>query len=202
MHFTHTLLSVDAALSTSVKRIHSILDSNALMPMGTSLMKLCVTALLVSFALTAQAPSAHARTEQFTFEVPINNPIGHREIIGQVEVETQAEISRQFRQNPEMSTIQMSVLANRNGEVIPVFVTTVSRAEWQQDPQITRWTKYHNSYALLKRHDLQNQTVAIAPPRQSAIAMGIAPFSRAVDAAFDRGGLSSQKIQNSLDYWD
>jgi hypothetical protein len=99
-----------------------------------------------------------------------------------------------------LSTLKISAVINRNGEVVPLFTTTVSRDQWNQSTQISRWTKYHDAYALLQRHNDNSpkRTVVAAAPRTVARP----GFSPALDAAFDRGALTGEQIQSTLSRWD
>ncbi len=159
--------------------------------------------LIVSGIVWGQ--SAQARPENIIFEVLIAHPMSHRDSVNQAELSAQSEISQRFKQDPDALSLQISVLVNRHGEVIPVFTTTVSREQWSQFPQIRRWSKYHDAYALLQRYDVpldRPMTEAIAAVPRSAATARLSISNPAVDFAFDRGALSSKQIQNSLDYWD
>lgn len=187
-----------------------MLNSNPLMPIQFGLTKLLIATVLASFTLVVQSPEAEARAEQMIFEVSVEHSLGHRDVVKQAEVSAQQKISQQFRQNPEISSLQMSVVVNRNGEIIPVFVTTVSREQWLRSGNISSWTKYHNSYALLRRHDvLEKRPTVIAsvprkPTRSGSLSQSefMESYPSLYESSFDQGSISKEVIQDSLDYWD
>lgn len=187
-----------------------MLNSNFPMSISLGLSKLVITTVLIGFALTVQSSKAYARAEQMTFEVSVEQTPGHRDVVKQAEVSAQQEISQKFRLHPDISMLRMSVVVNRNGEIIPVFVTTVSREQWLRSGNLSPWTKYHNSYALLRRHDVieQRPTVIAAVPRPSAHSGDLTQsefmdsYPSLYESAFDQGSISHEVIQDSLDYWD
>lgn len=166
-----------------------------------------VVMLVVGSVILGEQP-VQASTESVIFEVPIAHQRSHRDSVDQAELSAQHEISRRFKQNPELSTLQISVLVDRHGEVIPVFTTTVSREQWRQSPRIKAWSKYHNAYALLLRHNVPvTPSVARRPASRTVAsvprtARRLPAFNPAVDSAFDRAALPAKQVQRSLDYWD
>jgi len=171
--------------------------------MRIGITKLLATTALVYCSLAVQAPQAQARNKQLTFEVPVESQTAYRDVIHAVEISAQAEISQQFRNHPDISTLQISVLVERNGDIIPVFGTTVSRAQWEQQPKIEQWAKYHDSYALIKRHDYgEGAAVTLASAPMTSKRNPAASSSSGYDSTFDRGRLPPRVAQSSLDYWD
>jgi len=172
--------------------------------MQTRSMKLFATIVLASCLLVVRAPQAQAKAKQLNFEVLVDHQAEYRDVLDAAKTSAQGKISQQFRENPEVSTLQISVLLDRNGEIIPLFTTAVSRAQWQQQPRIEPWVKYHNSYALLKRHEYSEGPDAIVASASASTSLSRPTVSPSYghDLAFDRGGLPSRFVQKSLDYWD
>jgi hypothetical protein len=105
---------------------------------------------------------AHADTERLVLDLPMYGELVHDRLNAQAEQLVEVVINRQFRENPNLSLIQVVVVGDRHGESIPLLVTAVSRSQWQENPQVNAWTRYYSdSYALLERHG-QVGTVAIA----------------------------------------
>lgn len=166
-----------------------------------NLFSLVSTILVIVAVIGVHAPAAEANTENIVLEVPMDHHLGHHDLISGAELSIKNEISQRFQRNLSLSTLTVSVLINRNGEVVPVLTTTVSRDQWKQSPQVAQWTKYHDSYALLQRHNAVSpkpNIVAASAPR-SVARRG---FSPALDAAFDRGALTGEQIQSTLSSWD
>lgn len=157
--------------------------------------------LIIMGSLVLQVPAAQAKTEEMVVEVSIERPLEYHDLLNLSELSIQTEISQRFQQDLSLSTLRVSALVNRNGEVVPLFTTTVSREQWSQSPRIALWTKYHDAYALLQRHSSNSseRTVVASAPMSPATRLG---FSPALDAAFDRGALTGEQIQSTLSRWD
>lgn len=141
--------------------------------------------------------SAYAQTESITLDLPVDGQVTYRNLIAQAELMVSNTINRQFTQNPGLSTIQVVVVGDRHGEVIPVLTTTVSRAQWQENSQVNAWTQYYRaSYALLQRHE-QEERVAVAPAR-SVSSANIQNRRSDIYEAYDGGFLTGEVAQDYL----
>ncbi|MEM6253552.1 MAG: hypothetical protein AAF821_11575 [Cyanobacteria bacterium P01_D01_bin.156] len=135
--------------------------------------------------------------------MPIYSRTSSDDLISQAESMAEKEINQSFSSNPELAEIEVVVLGNRNGDVIPVLTTTVSRTQWQENPQVSAWSKYYQAYALLRRHDRQPPTqVANTPSRRSTAAVASRSISIQFDRQFDSNRLSGQTIQDYADLVD
>ncbi|MEM9265513.1 MAG: hypothetical protein AAGA46_08310 [Cyanobacteria bacterium P01_F01_bin.13] len=134
-------------------------------------------------------------------DMPIYSRVSSDELVIRAESMVSQEINRYFEANPGLTGIEVVVLGSRSGDVIPVLATTVSRAQWQENPQVSAWTKYYSAYALIRRHDRQSTHVATASSRRS---MAAASGSIAVqfDQRFDAGQLSGRTVQAYADLVD
>lgn len=123
----------------------------------------------------------------------INLPVydaADRDVVSQAESLAETTISRQFRQNPTQSIVQVVVTADRHGEVIPIVAVTVSRAQWQANPQVSAWSKYFRSIDALLHRDDSTQVVAMGGAMQRR--------SFEIDRAFDEGRLTGPAAQQYL----
>jgi hypothetical protein len=144
---------------------------------------------------------AHAEMQGLVIELPVYGQTVPGSLTAQAELLVSSAIERQFKQNPGLSTIQVVVTGDRNGEIIPILTTTASRAQWQANPQVKAWTKYYSaSYALLQRHE-QKAEVAASPPA-STIASSSLNDAAQIDEAFDSGTLTGQAAQKYLNDLD
>ncbi|MGF1521158.1 MAG: hypothetical protein ACFBSF_02390 [Leptolyngbyaceae cyanobacterium] len=57
-------------------------------------------------------------------------------------------INEEFAANSTAAATAVTILSDRNGEVVPVLMVRVSRAEWQSNPTIEQWSRYLGSYAM------------------------------------------------------
>jgi len=152
---------------------------------------------------------AYAETQSIVIEMPIYGQVISSNLTAEAELLVSSAINNQFEQNPALTTVQVVVAINRNGEVIPFLATTVSRAQWQERSQVQAWTRYYGlSHALLQRHE-QESTIATSLP-SSSLVTPIVPsnlenspqtqIDRAarIDNAFDSGILTGQSAQDLL----
>lgn len=138
----------------------------------------------------------HAETPNFVIEISVDAQTLYSDLITQAESLVSDAINRQFGQDPNLPISQIVVMGDRNGEIIPILTTTVSRAQWQENPQVNAWTKYYGaSYALLQRYR-QEEQVAMAPV--SSTARSSLERSFQIDEAFDSGRLTGQAAQSYL----
>ncbi|MBD2055811.1 hypothetical protein H6F88_07235 [Oculatella sp. FACHB-28] len=157
-------------------------------------------AIAVSFMfsfLSGNYQPAQAEDERIVIDMPVDRQVDHSELVAQAESLLGEAISRQFSQNPDLSTLQVDVVGDRNGEMIPILTVTVSRAQWQANPQVSAWSRYYRaSYALLQRHEAA-ETVAVAPARAADGNTDIQDRFW-IDEAFDSGRLTGAAAQDYL----
>ncbi len=145
---------------------------------------------------------AYAETESVVIDMPVYGQIRYGDLIRQAESLAHDAIGAQFSQNPEISTLQVVVTGDHHGEIIPILTATVSRAQWQENSQVSDWSRYYSSsYALLQRHD-QDETVAIAPGRPIPPPASSLSRSALIDQAFDSGRLTGPAAQEYLNELD
>lgn len=144
---------------------------------------------------------ARSESQGIAINMPMYGQIIYGDLITEAELLVGSVINDQFAQSADLSTVQVVVMGNRNGEVIPILTTTVSRTQWQKTPQVRAWTEYYiNSYALLRRHEVrQVATVAAAPVRSTATNN---QEQTSIDIAFDEGRLTGKAAQQYLDDLD
>ncbi|MGF1521916.1 MAG: hypothetical protein ACFBSF_06285 [Leptolyngbyaceae cyanobacterium] len=137
----------------------------------------------------------HAEPGAIVIDMPVYGQVTHGDLVSQAEGLAEAAISRQFGQNSELLKVEVVVLGDRNGEMVPILTVTVSRTQWQENPQVDAWTEYYsNSYALLRLHEegLGNEaSVAVASQRPVASRTS----SSSIDQAYDEGRLAGEAIQ-------
>lgn len=152
-------------------------------------------ATLAVWFLVSAGQSWVANPETVVINVPVYSQVLHSDLVTQAESLAEAEIDRQFNQSTSVSEIQVVVLGDRNGEMVPILTTTVSRTQWQENPQVAAWTQYYsNSYALLRRHeDGSGNEAGVAVAARRPAGNRLPPS--AIDRAFDERRLSGEAIQ-------
>ena len=57
-------------------------------------------------------------------------------------------INQGFATNPNATETMVTILSDRNGEVVPVLMVRVSREDWRANPQVEQWSRYLGSSAM------------------------------------------------------
>ncbi|MBE9028914.1 hypothetical protein IQ266_03950 [filamentous cyanobacterium LEGE 11480] len=139
---------------------------------------------------------AVAKAGRFAFELPVYGQVAHQNLATQVRPFVTQQVDRQFRQDPNLEVVEIFITVNRNGDVMPLLTTAVSRSQWQQSPQISLWTRYHGSYADFQRPTRSFRRSVIATQRRNVNSwQGVA--SR-LEISLDRGKLSKRLAQQKL----
>lgn len=158
---------------------------------------------LAMFSLTGSQPAALAETDgKIVLEIPVfGQAFSINSVLLEAESLARDAINQQFAQNPALEVAQVLVMASRNGEIVPVLETNVSRAQWLEQADVRLWSRYfQSSYALLGRHDDQpSLSVARANMNRSVGSRRNSIRNAAqIDAAVDSGRLSGSEIQQVL----
>jgi hypothetical protein len=148
--------------------------------------------------------SAFSQTQSHTVTISFSSDRDHQSFLRDAETMAAQAIERELRQNSALDSLEVTVLGERHGEIMPIFSVSVSRDQWQSSPLISAWAEYYSaSYALLRRHQ-DVQTVANAATATAAPATGRRAFisEAAVQRAYDSGRLSGQEAQTFVDDLD
>jgi hypothetical protein len=95
--------------------------------------------------------------------MPVYGQVGFPDLTVQAESLASQAIDQAFKGKADLSSVQVVLLGDRNGDIIPILTATVSRTQWQANPQVSAWSKYYSaSYAFLQR----SQEVLAALPSQ------------------------------------
>jgi hypothetical protein len=154
------------------------------------------TAACILGFLNVSGHPVQAETQDVVINIPVYGQTISSDLTAQAELLVGKAINDRFGQNSDLFTIQVVVAGDRNGEIIPILTTTVSRTQWQENPQVHAWTKYYSaSQALLQRHE-QAETIAMVLTRSAPGSNLEQAFQ--IDEAFDSGRLTGQSAQAYL----
>ncbi|MBD2260552.1 hypothetical protein [Pseudanabaena sp. FACHB-2040] len=150
---------------------------------------------------------ARAETERIIIEMSVYGQMMPGDLTTQAESMASDLVSRHFSQSASSSEVEVVIVGDRHGEIVPILTTAVSRTQWQENPQVSAWTRYYNaSHALLQRHEeTENTTIASSSGRSGNISpVGISSLGQVaqIDAAFDQGRLTGVAAQPYLSYLD
>lgn len=57
-------------------------------------------------------------------------------------------IDQGFAANPNATETVVTILSDRNGEVVPLLMVRVGREAWRTNPQVEQWSRYLGSSAM------------------------------------------------------
>ncbi|EKU98980.1 hypothetical protein Lepto7375DRAFT_8317 [Leptolyngbya sp. PCC 7375] len=159
--------------------------------------------LVGTFSIGAFFESALANSDgPVLLEMPIYSRTSSDDLISRAESMVSQEINQHFDADPSLAAIAVVVLGSRNGDVIPVLTTTVSRTQWQEKPQVSAWTKYYSAYALIRRHDSQSPPQVAASPSRRSSPVASRGIATQFDRQFDAGRLNGRTVQSYVDFVD
>ncbi|PSB33483.1 hypothetical protein [Chlorogloea sp. CCALA 695] len=67
-------------------------------------------------------------------------------------------INQEFNRLSKITEVGIIVSCDRNGQVVPILSSRVSRANWQAQPSIESWTKYFTKAEILLGFNLPQKT--------------------------------------------
>jgi hypothetical protein len=109
---------------------------------------LCSTiSVITSLVVTISTASAERKELNLTLE-SVGTP-SFETIMRQAQELAERSIQQEFAENSEVAELSITILGDRNGQIVPLLRSKVSRSQWQQDPRIYRWTKYFNNSGVL-----------------------------------------------------
>ena len=160
--------------------------------------------LIGTVCVDSFAKSAFASSDgPLLLNMPIYNRTSTDDLVRQAESMVSQEINQHFDTNPGLADIEVVVLGNRNGDIVPVLTTVVSRIQWQENSDVSAWTEYYGSHALLQRHDRREpQPVQVATPRRRSTTVASRDISAQFERQFDSGRLAGRTVQTYVDLVD
>ncbi len=143
----------------------------------------CSSSLLALLSLGIANVSAIAQptltdqvaTESISITLQADQVHNYNRLIEQAVVMANDAIATSFDTNPEAAPIELTVLINRNGQLLPLLMAEVSREQWQQQSDIQTWARYSTSVRILLGYA---QPTQIAASRQQTRQQFLAELNR------------------------
>lgn len=146
----------------------------------------------------------HAQSDSLTVTLEVYGTPTRGALHRQAESAAVDEITKTFTETSQLNSVQINVLGQSNGRVVPIFSLSVSREQWLSNRQLALQTAqyYYSSYSLLgldsTDEGLTSPTVAQASPSP---VVSRDP-SVQVNEAFRQGRLSPQEYDQLIDALD
>jgi len=106
-------------------------------------------AILITITLISTVSIALAEIKENSLILNSNTSKSFESLIQQAEDLAEQSIKEEFTINPEANKISILISAERNGQIVPVLRSKVSRSQWQRDSRIRRWTRYFDNSGIL-----------------------------------------------------
>ncbi|NEQ55093.1 MAG: hypothetical protein F6K11_34065 [Leptolyngbya sp. SIO3F4] len=116
--------------------------------MARSFLRFCLGGLLTLLSLGFLEESVLAN-QRISITLQADNVKDYGRLLEQAVVAGNDAISNTFEANPDTAPVKLTVLVNRNGQVLPILVAEVSRDEWQQQSDVQSWARYSTSARTL-----------------------------------------------------
>ncbi|NEO92483.1 MAG: hypothetical protein F6K56_20485 [Moorea sp. SIO3G5] len=107
--------------------------------------RLIWSTILIFSSLVTQIPRASAEIREYHVILNSDSSQSFERLIQQTENLAQNKINQEFTGNPDLTSISLMILGERNGQVVPLMIATVSRSQWKQFPIIQRWASYFSN---------------------------------------------------------
>lgn len=157
-------------------------------------------ALMVTGALGAVRP-ALAQTSSLTIEISALGATAYDDLRLQAEAAARDRVNQYFQQHPDRAAVEVVVLGERNGNLVPILTATVSRAEWRPQAPVQEWARVFAAQTFLEPRRGAGRAPAVA--QATAPTTNLSPETIAsLDRAFDAGTLSPAMAQQYLSYLD
>lgn len=93
-------------------------------------------------------------------------------LMQQAQQSTTNLIQRAFNENPNWSVVSVHILGSRDGNILPLMVTQVSRSNWQARPDVGYWGQSTGLSARL--------LLGLDPGRGQSVSSGVAAASELI----------------------
>lgn len=113
------------------------------------LTNLSVGLILSSVILVKSSAVANAEPAQVTFSIDATLSPTFSDLVNQAESLATIAISQRFQADPTLNEIQITVLGERNGQLVSLMSSRISREAWQANSDIRQWTQYFSASSVL-----------------------------------------------------
>lgn len=126
-----------------------------------------VSTIIILGSFFAFVSTACAETKELNFLLNSNGSESFEALVQQAQDLVKTTIEEEFAQHPEVSEVTIVLLSDRNGQIVPILRSKVSRSQWQQDSRIYRWTRLFNSSGVLLGFYNLSASLSPQPPADS-----------------------------------
>ncbi|NET29554.1 hypothetical protein [Okeania sp. SIO1I7] len=122
------------------------------------------TALTLASILTTDI-TALASAKNTSLLIDSNNNNSYKSLVEQAENLAKNTINQEFKNNPEITEITITILGERQSQIVPILRSNISRAEWQKNSEIDNLTRYFADAKYLLKFGNNNQDTPKTQPQ-------------------------------------
>ena len=124
-----------------------------------------LTIILIFCTLLTNLSTALAESKKADFTIDSNAVSSYRSLMQQAEDRAERAIAAEFANNPELTEITVTILGERQNRIVPLLLVKVSRSQWEEEPEMEKWTRYFiTSEVLLGFRETPEENPAFSPP--------------------------------------
>ena len=109
--------------------------------------------ILILASLLINKSTVLASTKNTIILIESNGNNSYNMLVQNAENLAQNRINQEFDNNPEITEISLTILGERRSQIVPVLRSTVSRREWENNPNIDNFTRYFADAKLLLKFE-------------------------------------------------
>lgn len=142
------------------------------------LVKNLLASLIFYFVILGGSLSiANAELAQVTLSIDATLVPTFSDLIKQAESLAATEISQRFQADPTLTEVQIMVLGERNGQLVSLLSSSISRNAWQENPDLRQWTQYFSESNILLGYRLPDPVIPSTSVSTQATARNNRPSS-------------------------
>ncbi|NET06983.1 MAG: hypothetical protein F6K16_20240 [Symploca sp. SIO2B6] len=92
---------------------------------------------------------ALAQVRQIDLIINSNSSQTFESLIKRAENVAKTSIDQEFVENSNVREVTVTILGERNGQMVPILMMKVSRFDWQAEPSIQQWVRYLGDSEIL-----------------------------------------------------
>ena len=127
--------------------------------------RIFLTIILILANLFTTNSIVLAETKKTSQLIDSNDNNSYKILVKKAENLAEDTVNQEFKNNPEITEITVTILGERQSQIVPVLRLTVSRSEWQKNPDIDEFTRYFADAKFLLKFDNNGTATSDSQPK-------------------------------------
>ncbi|MGB3512559.1 MAG: hypothetical protein WBA93_25650 [Microcoleaceae cyanobacterium] len=121
--------------------------------------------ILILLSLITTKSIVLAETKITSLSIDSNDNNSYKILVERAERLVKNTINQEFENNPEITEITVTILGEKESQIVPVLRIKVSRSEWQKNPDIDEFTRYFADAKYLLKFQDKNTATSDSQPK-------------------------------------